>query len=61
MDEEVTPNENLAETDNYLAWMSEDDDGERIYHIELGGVTLHFDSEEWDELVELMEEAAENT
>lgn len=42
----------LAETENFIAWAS-DDDGEMIYHLELGGITLHLTSEEWDELVVL--------
>ncbi len=43
----------LAETENYAAWTSEED-GETIYHIELGQVTVHFIREEWDELIELI-------
>lgn len=60
MDNEVTPNENLGETENYLAWVSEDEDGDRIYHLELGSLTLHFDEEEWEELLELIGEASSN-
>jgi hypothetical protein len=44
----------LAETSGFVAWMSEDPDGETTYHLELGLVTLHFFKEEWDELLELM-------
>lgn len=55
------PTETLAETENYIAWESEEPDGERVYHIELGAVTLHFFREEWQELLALMQEAAENT
>jgi hypothetical protein len=43
----------LAETDNYFVWRSEDEDGEAVYHVELGGVSLHLVSEEWEELVTL--------
>jgi hypothetical protein len=43
----------IAETDAYFVWRSEEE-GEFVYHLELGGVTLHMTSEEWDELVELM-------
>ena len=43
----------LAETDAYFVWRSEEE-GEFVYHLELGGVTLHMTSEEWNELVELM-------
>ena len=37
----------LAETENYLAWKSDEPDGEAIYHVEAGAVTLHFFAEEW--------------
>jgi hypothetical protein len=43
----------LAETENYLAWKSDEPDGEAIYHIEAGAVTLHFFAEEWEEFLEL--------
>lgn len=43
----------LAETDSYFVWQSEEE-GDLVFHLELGGVTLHMTSEEWDELVELM-------
>jgi len=47
----------LAETENYAAWLSTETDGELVYHIELGPVTLHFFREEWDEVVALIEGA----
>lgn len=53
------PTDSLAETENYVAWISEDD-GELTFHIELNNVTLHFFREEWDELVQLIEEAKKN-
>lgn len=43
----------IAETETYFVWRS-DEDGEFVYHLELGGVSLHMTSEEWQELVELM-------
>jgi hypothetical protein len=43
----------IAETDSYFVWRSEEE-GEYVFHLELGGVTLHMTSEEWDELVDLM-------
>lgn len=46
-------NEIIAETDAYFVWRS-DEEGEFVYHLELGGVTLHMTSEEWEELIELM-------
>lgn len=47
----------LAETDNYAVYRTEEED-DTIYHLELGGVTLHFLSEEWDEFVSLVRSAA---
>ncbi|GAB1422193.1 hypothetical protein MASR2M15_24090 [Anaerolineales bacterium] len=55
------PTQTLAETENYIAWVSEEPDGEVVYHIELGAATLHFFQEDWKELVELMQEAGRNT
>jgi hypothetical protein len=49
--------ENLSQTENFIIWRS-DEDGEFLYHIELGGVTLHLLSDEWDELVSLIQEAS---
>lgn len=45
--------ETLAETENFLAWMAEEPDGETTYHIELNNVTVHFFDEEWQEFLEL--------
>ena len=44
----------IGETDNYLAWMAEEPDGEVTYHLELNNVTLHFFEEEWREFLELV-------
>jgi hypothetical protein len=52
---EDLPVETLAETANYVAWVSEEPDGEAVWHLELGGVTLHFFREEWDELLRLVQ------
>jgi hypothetical protein len=49
----------IAETDNYLAWMAEEPDGEVTYHLELNNVTLHFFQEEWDEFLALIKELQE--
>ena len=46
----------LYETENYIVWRSEEDEG-TLYHIELGGVTLHLASEDWEELVLLVKGA----
>lgn len=40
----------LSETDNYVVWVSAEDK-EKIYHLEMGILSLHFNSEEWDEFV----------
>jgi hypothetical protein len=44
----------IAETDNYFVWRSTDEDGTFLYHVELGGVSLHMISEEWEELITLV-------
>ncbi len=49
MDENFEP-EMIAETENFAIWRSEEDEG-FVYHMELGGVTLHIQSEEWEELL----------
>ena len=54
MSDEV-PVETLAETGNYAIWLSEEPDGESVWHLELGRVTLHFFREEWDELLRLVQ------
>ena len=47
---------NLSETANFIAWQAEEPDGEVTYHLQLGGVTLHFFQEEWDEFKSLARE-----
>jgi hypothetical protein len=47
----------IAQTENYGVWRSEEDEEELIFHIELGGITLHMTSEEWDEFVLLIKSA----
>jgi hypothetical protein len=49
------PIHTLAETENYIAWTSDEPDGETVYHVELGQVTVHFFREEWNELLELID------
>jgi hypothetical protein len=44
----------ISETENYVAWISHEPDGETVYHLELGSITLHFFREEWDELNQLI-------
>ncbi|QPC81888.1 hypothetical protein G4Y79_19685 [Phototrophicus methaneseepsis] len=51
------PTRSLAESDNYAIWTSVEPDGETVYHLELGSVTLHFFVEEWEELAGLLQAA----
>lgn len=51
--------ETLAETENYAAWKSTEPDGEIVFHVEVGSVTLHFFQEEWDELIALITSASD--
>lgn len=44
--------ETIAETENFAVWRSEEEDG-FVYHVELGGVTLHVQAEDWEEVVTL--------
>jgi hypothetical protein len=55
------PTETLAQTESYVAWVSQEPDGETVYHMELGQVTIHFFKEEWDELLELIEDVLANS
>ena len=48
----------VAETENFAVWRSPDDEG-FIYHIELGSITLHLASDEWEEFLELMSDIHE--
>jgi hypothetical protein len=48
--------ETLSETENYEAWVSFEEDGEPIYHLDTGRVTLHFFQEEWDEFLDLIDQ-----
>ena len=51
----------LAETENYAVWEVQELDSEITWHVELGGVTLHFFREEWDEFLQLIKVAASNS
>ena len=46
-----TDTKTICETENYIAWLSDEPDGERIYHLELNNATIHFFREEWQELL----------
>ena len=43
----------IAESDNFFIWRNREE-GEYIYHIELGGLTLHLLSDEWEEFLMLV-------
>lgn len=55
-DEHDLDTKTLAESSNFMAWVAEEPDGERTYHLELGQVTVHFFNEEWDEFLGLIRE-----
>lgn len=46
----------IAETENFAVWRSQEGDG-FTYHVELGGLTLHLESEEWEEFSVLIKSA----
>lgn len=56
---ELVQTERLIESDNYEVWISHEPDGEKVYHIELDFVTLHFFREEWREFTALIQSAVE--
>ena len=48
----------LGETQDYAVWVSEEPEHDAlIYHIELGNITIHLFSEEWEEFVDVMRQA----
>ncbi len=47
----------IAETNNFAIWRSDDPLEGYYYHIELGAITLHMSSEEWQELMLLIKSA----
>jgi hypothetical protein len=56
---EINDSEVLAESENYFAWRSQEPGVGFIYHLELGGVTLHLMPDEWEEMLVLMRSVAE--
>ena len=46
-----------SEESGFAIWRNEEEDG-YMYHIELGFITLHLTSEEWEELVILVRQAS---
>jgi hypothetical protein len=47
----------LAESEGFSTWRALDPDGEMVYHLEVGPVTIHFFQEDWDEFREVIAEA----
>jgi hypothetical protein len=47
----------LAESESFSTWRALDPDGEMVYHLEVGPVTIHFFQEDWDEFQEVIAEA----
>lgn len=43
----------LSETENFTVMRTRDSEG-TIYHVELGGVSLHLEPDEWEELIVLI-------
>ena len=56
MQDENIQMEQLSETENFSIFRTRDEDGV-IYHIEMGGLTLHLVAEEWEEFVLLVKGA----
>ena len=56
MSEADIPTRTVAETEHNMIWVSEEPDGETVYHIDLGPVTLHFFREEWEEFKQLFQQ-----
>lgn len=48
----------LAETENMVVWRSKEIEIGFMYHLELGGVSLHLLPDEWDEIVSLILDAS---
>lgn len=57
MAENELDNDIISETDSFAVWRSLDDEEGYHYHVALGGITLHLDAEEWNELVLLIKGA----
>lgn len=54
MSDNEIPTETLAETEHYSLWVSQEPDGEDVYHLDMGQVTMHFFYEEWEEFMSLL-------
>jgi hypothetical protein len=60
-DETQVFTEDVAQTENYSVWLSQEPDGETVYHVDLGMVSLNFFREEWEEVVALIQQAGKAT
>lgn len=47
----------ISESENFAVWRSQEEEG-YVYHVELGGITLHLSSEEWAEFTLLIGDAS---
>lgn len=47
----------IAETESFAVWRSKEGDG-FVYHVEMGGITLHLAADEWEEFIVLIKSAA---
>lgn len=43
----------ISESEHFAIWRSEEEDGS-LFHIELGGITLHLMADEWEEFLTLI-------
>ncbi len=50
------PTETLAETQEYSLWVSHEPDGETVYHLDLGFVTIHLFEDEYEEFKDLVKQ-----
>lgn len=53
-DQKDLKTQDIAQTENFLAWRVEEPDGETTFHLDINNVTVHFFKEEWEEFLELM-------
>ncbi|MCP5096701.1 MAG: hypothetical protein GY943_14205 [Chloroflexi bacterium] len=53
MDNENFEPDVIAETENFAVWRGEEEDEGYVYHLELGGITLHIKADEWEEVITL--------
>ncbi len=44
----------LAETEVSEVFVTEDEEGQVLYHLELGNITIHLLPEDWEDFLDLM-------